>query len=156
MKLNDKCVAPFKSEVIHRPWGHFGLYADNVISTSKILYIKPQEKLSLQYHFQRAQFYLLLDDSFIIDYSIKPVPKTIIDNPNEAERIIQLEEFLKDNLVTVEANEGDEFGFHEFVVHRATYVGNRSYGRILDLAFGINDESDIFRIKDLYGRENTK
>jgi hypothetical protein len=122
--------------------------------TIKILRIRPKEQLSLQYHSQRNQLYEILDNGFIISYSSKPVPIEIIENENEQERFFLLEEFLRENLITVNAKEGDQFGFHKLTVHRATYIGSKKYGRILDLAFGVNDEKDIFRIKDKYEREN--
>jgi hypothetical protein len=55
--------------------------------------------------------------------------------------------------MTVErGKEGDMFGFSRFIIHRALYKGDREYGRILDLAFGVNDEGDIVRVTDKYGR----
>lgn len=151
--FKDTMVEPFKASVEHRPWGHYGLYSDNEKCTSKILYVKKGEKLSMQYHFKRDQFYLLLDDDFIIDYSDKPVPEKILNEPDEPKRFAALEKFLKDNLITVRASDGDMFGFHRNVVHRTTYLGDRKFGRVLDMAFGENDELDIVRIEDNYGRE---
>ncbi|HRZ18444.1 MAG TPA: hypothetical protein P5136_00065 [Methanofastidiosum sp.] len=157
MKLlpNEKQIKPFLYEEEKRPWGYYGLYSHNEPCTSKILYIKPQELLSMQYHFKRDQFYLILDHNFVIEYSKIPVPENIVNNPNEAQRFKDLENFLLENLITVRAYEGDMFGFHRFVVHRALYKGPRSYGRILDIAFGENDELDIVRIKDKYNRIET-
>lgn len=156
MKLNvETKIQPFKAYVVNRPWGHYGLYSDNELCTSKILYIKRNEMLSMQYHFKRSQFYLLLDDDFVIEYSNNPVPLEIINNPKEPERFEQLEDFLLNNLTITVGYENDMFGFHKLVVHRASYQGKRKYGRILDLAFGINDEEDIVRIKDAYNRVST-
>jgi len=153
MKLEKrKSVNPFKSDEIKRPWGYYGLYADNEPSTSKILYIKKGEMLSMQYHFKRDQFYLILDDDFIIEYSDKPIEKNMINHPCEDTRVKYFENFIEKNIITVRAKEGDMFGFHRFVAHRAAYLGNKKYGRILDIAFGINDESDIVRLIDKYGR----
>ena len=150
-------VAPFKSDIVERPWGHYGLYSDNEKCTCKILFIKKGECLSLQYHFKRAQFYMALDDGFIVDYSNKPVPQEIVNDSEDQRRFQRLEEFLKSNLITCNIKEGDMFGFHQFVVHRATYNGNREYGRCLDVALGIeNDENDIVRIRDKYGRSDNK
>ena len=108
--------------------------------------------LSLQFHFKRDQFYILLDNDFIIEYSSKPVPMDIINIQDDMERTEQFNSFLKENNVVVKAHEGEMFGFHKFVVHRATYIGERTYGRLLDIAFGDNDEFDIVRIKDKYNR----
>ena len=90
--------------------------------------------------------------SNVIDYSSEPVSDSIINETDEEKRFQELEEFLKNNLITTTASEMDMFGFRERVVHRAKYIGDRDYGRILDVAFGTNIESDIVRIKDSYGR----
>jgi len=153
MKLySDTQFLPFKYSTENRPWGYYGLYSDNENCTTKILYINKNESLSMQYHFCRSQFYLILDNDFIIDYSSEPVSDSIINETDEEKRFQELEEFLKNNLITTTASEMDMFGFRERVVHRAKYIGDRDYGRILDVAFGNNIESDIVRIKDSYGR----
>ena len=149
---STKIIQPFKHETVERPWGFYGLYSDNEPCTSKILYIQPQETLSLQVHFKRDQFYLILDGPFLIHYSTKPIPQEIIENPNEPQRFKDTEDFLVAHLVSETANEDDMFGFHKLVVHRAQYLGNKKYGRILDIAFGHNDETDIVRLQDKYYR----
>jgi len=157
MKLLDNIIEkPFMSLIENRPWGYYGLYADNVQSTTKLLYIKKGESLSLQYHFQRDQLYALLDDDFIIEYSSIEVPDEILNLPVEDWRIHGFDAFLKNHLVTTPGSEGDLFGFKRKVLHRAAYHGSRKYGRILDVAMGFNDENDIVRIRDQYGRENIK
>lgn len=153
MRLNEnEVVKPFIFSNVERPWGHYGLYSDNEPCTTKILYVIPKQSLSMQYHFKRDQFYLLLDDDFIVEYSNKPVPKEIVDEPNEDKRFQQLDEFLINNLITERGKQGDMFGFNRFVIHRVHYLGDKKFGRILDVAFGENDEEDIVRIKDRYGR----
>ena len=52
----------------------------------------------------------------------------------------------------VKSKSGEMFGFSIGEVHRAEYTGKQKYGRILDIAFGENDEGDITRIEDKYGR----
>lgn len=155
MKLKeDEVVKPFKHEIVKRPWGFYGVYADNEPNTTKILYIKKDQMLSMQYHFKRAQFYLALDDDFIIEYSSEPVPDSIINETDELKRFKELEDFLNEKLVTEIVKEGEMFGFKEKVVHRAIYKGSKEYGRCLDVAFGENDEEDIVRIRDKYKRGN--
>lgn len=153
MKL-DKTVKnnifPIHDEV--RPWGYYGLYSDNRMCTTKILYIRGGEMLSLQYHFKRDQEYILLDDSFVIEYSSVPIPDDVLNDPNEDRRIKAFNIFLNENIIRVSGNEGDIFGFSKKTIHRAIYNGTREYGRILDLAWGWNDEEDIVRIQDKYGR----
>ena len=154
MKLEKgNIIKPFCADTVTRPWGYYGLYADNIKSTTKILYIKKGELLSLQYHFRRDQQYVMLDGDFLIDYSDKQVPLSIINDKNEDRRIKNFEKFLNKNMISTKACEGDIFCFHRRVIHRATYNGNREYGRFLDIAFGTNmEEGDIIRIEDKYGR----
>jgi len=157
MKLLDNIIEkPFMSLIEHRPWGHYGLYADNVHCTTKILFIKKGESLSLQQHFLRDQEYLILDDGFIIEYSDTEVPDSLINETNEHWKIEGFKQFLKAHLITTVGNEGDIFGFRRKVIHRASYHGDKKYGRALDIAYGINRESDIYRIKDKYGRSDIK
>jgi len=154
MKIeNNYMIKPFTALRFDRPWGYYGLYSDNEQCTCKVLYVYKNEMLSMQYHFQRDQFYLVMDDGFTIEYSKIPIPQYIIDDTDEEKRFRNTEDFLKENLVTVEASEGDMFGFRRLVVHRAFYKGNKDIGRILDIAFGYNDEEDIIRIKDKYNRK---
>jgi len=154
--MTDSIIPPFKSLITERPWGHYGLYSDNEICTSKILYIKKNELLSMQYHFKRDQFYLILDDNFIIEYSDKQISPYILNEPNEDIRFAEVEKFLTESMISEKANEGDMFGFSRRVVHRAKYWGEREYGRVLDIAFGENDEEDVTRLDDKYGRISTK
>jgi mannose-1-phosphate guanylyltransferase len=148
-------VIPFKHSAVKRPWGYYELYADNEPCTTKILFIKQGETLSLQYHLKRAQFYKLLSDKFIIQYSTTPVPLEIANLPDDDKKFKALETFLENNLVTIEGGFGDMYGFHEYCIHRAKYVGTQEVGLILDVAFGINDERDICRIRDEYSRKGT-
>lgn len=151
-----KSESPFLLERTDRPWGFFNLFVENSPSTVKILYVKKDEMLSLQFHFGRDQLYYLLDSHFIIDYSNKPIPKEILDNPNEPERFKQTEEFLKEHLIREEGKEGDIFSFRKLYIHRAWYKGPKEEGRVLDLAWGNNDEQDIVRVRDKYQREDFK
>lgn len=145
---------PFEIFTEHRPWGYYERYGDNVHCTPKILYVKKNEKLSMQYHFKRDQFYLILDDHFIVEYSNKPVPIEILNEPIEEKRFADLEQFLIENLIVTTGFVGSKFGFKRHVIHRVTYVGEKEVGKVFDLAFGINDETDIVRIKDEYGRSS--
>lgn len=148
----NKSIKPFRCDYVGRPWGEYGLYALNEHSTSKILYVVKGGWLSMQYHFQRSQLYVILDDMFEIQYSTEPVPKEIIDIENNDKKAIETELFMNKHLVTEIAYEGDIFGFEKLCIHRTRYLGPRAYGKILDVAYGHNDEEDIVRIKDEYGR----
>ena len=140
-------VDVFKNIIEHRPWGYFGLYANNEPCTVKILYVKQGEALSLQVHRNRSQFYYCIDDGFFISYSSEQVPEEIMGDRKA------LWEFTRAYIVIEHGGEGDMFGFRKRVIHQADYAGKREYGRIFEIAFGENDEKDIIRIEDKYGRE---
>lgn len=129
-----------------RPWGNYILFSENEKCTTKILFVKRNECLSMQFHQKRDQMYFLLDP-FIIEYSTKPVPKEIINNKKE------ILKFMDQFLTKETAKEGSIFKFKKRVIHRSIYVGKREYGRYLDISFGHNSEEDITRIVDKYGRE---
>jgi mannose-6-phosphate isomerase-like protein (cupin superfamily) len=128
-----------------RPWGYFDLFVDNFEgkTTFKILHVMPGESLSLQYHFKRDQLYVILDDDFEVQYSQE---RAIVPG--------NYEEFLNNNLIVQQAKSGEVFLFRKNIIHRVKYTGERIYGRIIDIAFGENDESDIRRIIDNYGRQD--
>lgn len=151
MQITDEGVfghlGVFKNLNTKRPWGYYGLYSDNEVCTTKILYVKPEQALSMQFHRKRDQLYLLIDP-FTVQYSQMPVPKKIRDNRE------QLRQWASENVVTVNGKPGDMFGFDRGVIHRLMYHGDREYGRCLDLAFGENDEEDITRVMDFYNRES--
>jgi len=50
-------IQPFQ---INRPWGHFRQFCQNTPATVKILTIKPNEKLSLQSHAKREEFWRVI------------------------------------------------------------------------------------------------
>ena len=147
-------VEPFECEITERPWGFFERYTDNIPCTSKILFIKKGETLSLQWHFKRDQFYYLIDGDFTIEYSNIEIPESLLNETNDDLRIIGFNKFLDENLVTVSGNEGDFFGFKRKIIHSAKYIGNKEFGRCLDLALGENDENDIIRLRDKYNRNS--
>ena len=151
MQIKDEGVfghlGVFKNLNTHRPWGYYGLYSDNEVCTTKILYVKPGQALSMQFHRKRDQLYYLIDP-FTVQYSLKPVPRKIRDNREAVKK------FAIENVVTMKGDPGDMFGFERGVIHRLMYVGDRKSGRCLDLAFGENDEEDITRIMDFYNRES--
>ncbi|WP_344086685.1 phosphomannose isomerase type II C-terminal cupin domain [Nostocoides veronense] len=109
--------------VEERPWGGFEQLTLNEQTTVKILTIVPGARLSLQTHTHRAEFWRVLDG---------PLEVTIGDE-------------------TVIAEPGDSFWIPLGALHR---VGNTSdnIGRILEIAYGSFDESDIQRLHDDYAR----
>ncbi len=105
-----------------RPWGKYERFTHNEICTVKLIYIEPHETLSLQYHNSRAEFWKVLDG---------PAKVTIGEKP-------------------VKAEEGEEFYIPVKMVHRLGSFDKPV--KILEIAFGHQDENDIVRLKDKYNR----
>ena len=106
-----------------RPWGRFEQFTHNTPSTVKLIYVKPGEELSLQYHHKRREFW-----------------RVVAGDP-----IITLDQEV------TQAKAGDEFHVRQGQIHRL--AGGESEGVILEIAFGDFDEDDIIRVEDVYGRE---
>ena len=155
MRITEEGIkGSFKNIIVDRPWGYFGLHSDNEICTSKILYIRKGQSLSRQLHLKRSQFYLLLDNDFDIEYSDMQVPENIfwINAIYTRADKIEIQKWYLKHDVMADGMEGDMFGFEKRTIHRIKYEGVKEYGRVLDLAFGENDEKDIIRLDDNYGR----
>ncbi len=105
-----------------RPWGSFKRFTDNEKSTVKIIFVNPNEQLSLQYHHHRKEFW-----------------RVIAGNPQ-----IQIGE------EKIQAKIGDEFVISEKTNHRI--IGGNEKTEILEISFGEFDENDIVRLEDQYGR----
>lgn len=130
---------------VQRPWGYYDMFAENMPCTAKVLHIKRKEMLSLQYHRLRSQLYYLLDD-FDIYLSDRLVPEEIDGDLN------LLQGFVSLHVVKRQYRRGDVICIPQFVIHRPVYNGMQEMGCIVDMAFGHNDENDIVRIQDKYGR----
>lgn len=106
-----------------RPWGKFELFTHNEISTVKILTVKTGEKLSLQYHHHRSEFWRVLSGD----------PIVLVGD------------------IEVQAKKGDEFEIKQGDHHRL--MGGTKEAEVLEIAFGNFDENDIVRVEDSYGRD---
>lgn len=105
-----------------RPWGHFDRFTLNELSTVKVINIMPRERLSLQTHQKRSEFWRILSGSGEV---------TIGD-------------------IRYPAHPGDEFEIPTGVAHRVA-AGDEGI-LFLEIALGIFVEHDEVRIEDLYGR----
>lgn len=109
-------------KIDRRPWGFFEQYTQNEISTVKILTIKTGQKISLQVHKNRSEFWKVLKGNPVITVGDKikdcGVGESLEIPPNTEHRI--------------EAKKNDV--------------------EVLEIAFGQFDEGDIVRLKDDYGR----
>ena len=111
------------SFVVERPWGQFQQFVSNDRVTVKIITVQPGHRLSLQRHGHRGEFWQVLD-----------VPIDIwVDD----------EQWV--------AKPGEQVWVPCGSTHR---MGNSGHvpGRLLEIAFGDFDESDIERLEDDYTR----
>lgn len=112
-------VKPFAQK---KPWGNFQEFTKNQKSTVKILTVEPNQKLSLQLHKKREEFWKVLKGPCII---------TIGDKRHKAK-------------------EGDEFVIPKETKHRLEALENTA--KVLEISLGEFDEDDIKRLKDKYKR----
>ena len=118
-------IQHFKKEIIEdiRPWGKFRSFPFQLAGNIKIITVKPGGCLSLQYHNQRCEFWLVLDDG--------------------------LEITLGDTIWQPQKNE--EVFIPLKIPHRVRNIGSEEC-RIMEIWIGQSSESDIIRLKDDYGR----
>lgn len=133
-------------KVEKRPWGRYEMLAENKRHTTKVLYIKKNEMLSLQVHMIRDQLYYIIDNMTVF-LSDRPIPEGDVIYKD---RLIH---FANKHVFAKEYTRGDIIKIPKYVLHRPAYYGNREYGIMLDLAFNFNDERDIVRVQDKYGRQ---
>lgn len=106
-----------------RPWGSFERYTDNQPSTVKVITVLPGQQLSLQRHARRDELWVIIDEGLEI----------------------QIADHVERPPV------GSEHFIPRGTVHRLSCVGDGP-GRLLEIAFGAFEESDIERLDDIYGR----
>ena len=109
--------------VAERPWGQFQQFVENQNVTVKIITVQPGHRLSLQRHEHRAEMWQALD-----------VPMTV----SVDERTWTLQP-------------GEQLVVPAGSLHRLGNDADRP-GRVLEIAFGAFDESDIERVEDDYAR----
>jgi mannose-1-phosphate guanylyltransferase/mannose-1-phosphate guanylyltransferase/mannose-6-phosphate isomerase len=105
-----------------KPWGKYERFTLNERSTVKILTIKPRQKISLQYHDKRAEFWKILDNTAKITVGKK----------------------------TFRAGKNDEIFIPPKTIHRIEAYSKPV--RVLEIALGTFNEKDITRVEDAYGR----
>jgi mannose-6-phosphate isomerase len=109
-----------------RPWGFWEQFALNEPCTVRILTVFPNEILSLQYHKNRDEFFIALDDGAVLQ--------------------------IGDKQVTTSA--GDYVLIPRLTVHRIIAPPTHSV-RVLEVSFGHYDQiHDIVRLEDKYERTN--
>lgn len=106
-----------------RPWGNFTQYTHNEVSTVKLLKVYPGERNSLQYHKEREELWVPLDENSSVTVGDK----------------------------TWQPKVHEEIFIGKQQNHRFTGVG-KAPGFIMEISFGNFDESDNVRVEDDYGR----
>ncbi|BFT94598.1 MAG: cupin domain-containing protein [Minisyncoccus archaeiphilus] len=110
-------------EKTERPWGYYiTLYHDDKINI-KIIEVKPKQRLSLQYHHNREENWLLIEGTAICEIGDK-----------EPEQ-------MKPNIA---------YNIPKEAIHRLS--GGDEGCKILEFATGHFSEEDIVRIEDDYAR----
>jgi mannose-1-phosphate guanylyltransferase/mannose-6-phosphate isomerase len=109
--------------VAERPWGEFQQFVSNEQVTVKIITVQPGHRLSLQRHDHRGEMWQVLD---------VPIDITVDDREWVARR-------------------GETIWVPRGSTHRMGNSGSRP-GRLLEVAFGHFDETDIQRLQDDYAR----
>ena len=107
---------------VDRPWGNFKQFTHNLSSTVKILTVDSGEKLSLQSHKQRSEFWYVISGSGIMDIGG----------------------------VKYNVKEGDKANIMVGVKHRLE--DGQAGIKILEIATGDFDEEDEMKYEDKYGR----
>lgn len=114
-----------RGEIItsERPWGRFQQFTTNESTTVKIITVDPGERLSLQTHRLRAEFWQVLDGPLVV---------TVGDESWSAEA-------------------GERVWVPRGAVHRLGNPGSAP-ARVLEISFGEFVEDDIHRLEDDYRR----
>ncbi len=108
---------------VEKPWGEFEQYTLNQKSTVKIITVAPDGMLSSQYHLERDELWVVLDDGARVELDDEVL------HPQSQEKIF----------------------IPRQATHRLSAVGNKPV-RVLEISFGEFDEKDIVRLEDAYGR----
>ena len=109
--------------VSERPWGSFQQFTFNEPTTVKVITVEPGQRLSLQTHALRAEFWQVLDG---------PIDVTV------GER-------------TWSAQPGEQVWIPVGTRHRMGNSAEVP-GRVLEVGYGEFDEADIVRLEDAYQR----
>ena len=109
--------------VSQRPWGSFHQFVANQPVTVKIITVDPGQRLSLQTHQGRSEYWHVLDGPMVVTVG--------------SERR--------------EVGAGDSVWVPVGSQHRMANEGDRP-ARMLEIAYGTFDEDDIVRIEDDYRR----
>ena len=123
--INNKNFQDKKFESVSKPWGAYKTLSRGNGFKIKILEIFPKEKISLQYHNERSEFWIILEG--IADVQLE-------------EKVIRL-------------NKDEQIFIPKGSKHRVENCGDNQL-KIIEISLGeYIEEDDIIRLEDEYGRE---
>ena len=108
-----------------RPWGEYYGWDQGGGWNLKTIYVKPNKRLSLQYHHHREEWWLLVEGD---------ATATV----HEGKEVL-----------TIPLRKGEVFRVGKKQVHR---LSSKRGGVIVEVAYGAFDEEDIIRLEDDHGR----
>jgi mannose-6-phosphate isomerase len=117
----------FEPRRVEKPWGHELIWALTDVYCGKVLFVKAGQSLSLQYHEQK-------DESWLIQSGVAKIELGAVGG----------------DLVEETVGAGATFHYRPGTVHRITAVEDTT---ILEVSTPHLD--DVVRIADSYGREGT-
>jgi mannose-6-phosphate isomerase-like protein (cupin superfamily) len=123
-------LAPWAAETrrVDKPWGYELIWAVTDIYVGKVLFVKAGESLSLQYHEQK-------DESWLIQSGLAKIELGAVGDERLSEEVV---------------GPGAAFHYTPGTVHRITAVEDTT---ILEVSTPHLD--DVVRLADSYGREGT-
>ena len=123
-------LGPWEHEVrrVEKPWGYELIWAHTDVYVGKVIFVKAGHSLSLQYHEQKDEAWLVQSGRARIE----------LGTPGAAE------------LAEEEVGPGTAFHYPPGTVHRITAVEDTT---ILEVSTPQLD--DVVRLQDAYGREGT-
>ena len=114
-----------KHNIVYRPWGYYQIIEKSKLFLVKKIRIYPKHKISLQYHTQRAEHWVVVQG--VADVQV-------------GEKIHQL-------------SENDSIYVPKGIQHRISNIGEIDLDIIEIQTGSYLEEDDIFRIDDDYGRK---
>lgn len=121
-----------------RPWGEY-----DVVSKTKIIRIKPGQRLSVQYHHHRDEYWTITRGSGRV-----LIARNFASSDMVGKEDSELAKFLGDEWR--ETKVGDSYQILRGVVH-SVEAGSEGI-EFVEIATGLVDEDDIVRLEDRYGR----
>ena len=108
-----------------RPWGYYKTLLMGNSFQCKVIYVRPNGKLSLQKHFHRSEHWVVVKGSLLVTKGQNETLKKVNDHIFiEKEEVHRIENPTKSEAMIIEVQVGD-------------YLG----------------EDDIVRLEDIYGRQ---